>query len=550
MRTQLNSYLLGGMMIPPMMWMFMLYFSGFYALEQLMDIALSIEMVLFIVIMTSGVLLLFNAKFSTLDNDGVALHVRRSLLNALPYYFLMAQVLYSMVGPVVVQMNQSAIDAASMGLATLAGLPLIFLFVTPLFILFVITLERSYTTISLQDDAPFLSLKMKMMLAIFSTVIGNIVLLNIFNIMLAKSAVTTDVLVVKNITIGLIGLFISAINTVLIVRQIQEPIALLTEALIHEQNNLTHTISVFNRDETGMMTHAYQGFLTTLHATIVQTKALSTDNQARVKELLAIFATMRERFREANVIAQNSSKSAQSIEAITRRSQEDFDESEAQMSQASNELDDAKQAVAQLMQGVQESVERQNELSERLNALSEETSQVKQILTVIGDIAEQTNLLALNAAIEAARAGEHGRGFAVVADEVRKLAERTQRSLTEINATVLVIVQSIIDASEQMRENADVVQNLSHISSRVEEKIDITDATMQTSLSITTKSVAQAREILALISSLMQTSQELTTMQEHNSEAISDVRAIIEQLSAEVKALDAILGEFKTDASL
>jgi len=108
---------------------------------------------------------------------------------------------------------------------------------------------------------------------------------------------------------------------------------------------------------------------------------------------------------------------------------------------------------------------------ENLKSLTGNAEDIKSIISIIGDIAEQTNLLALNAAIEAARAGEHGRGFAVVADEVRKLAENTQKSLTEINASVNVIVQSISDASGSVETNAKYVLELVDISKTLQDSL-------------------------------------------------------------------------------
>jgi len=550
-RSKLLLILFIGLMIPPVVWLFILFYSDMFSVDELFSIIFSIPMFAYIIFVTAGVIYFFNLQLTHIDEavrKNIASERSDKALSLLPAWFLLTQILYSTFGPSVVLGGMEFVSTQKFWLAQLISIPLVLLFVIPVFITFVITLETWSRQLKLSDQYPFISFGKKMVAAIFTTVVGNITLLILFNIIISitQPGLGLTDLIFKNIFIGTLGLIISGVNMFLLIKQATTSVVTITNIVSTDQNDLTKVINVNSRDETGVMARSINHFIGELSQAIQSAKRISHTNQTSSEHMHTIFSQIKQRVDEEFAIVNTTTDQARSIQEIVENSASDFNNTKENMQEANDQLNRAKEEIYALMNSVESSVELEHEMNAKLEQLSGEAEQVKGVLDVISDIAEQTNLLALNAAIEAARAGEHGRGFAVVADEVRKLAERTQRSLTEINATINVIVQSVTDATEQMRHNAQNIESLSNISHNVEANINNTVETMDKTNDLTQKSVENSQKIALHSADMLSQIETLSTISQANNESMQELSDITEALNSAANELHSKLNHFRT----
>lgn len=278
---------------------------------------------------------------------------------------------------------------------------------------------------------------------------------------------------------------------------------------------------------------------------IVETKKSSLENSSISHELSATVGVVGQKVEDVRAIVNQTTQKAKNISVEVLRSVEDANGSKQNIMTANDNLKVVTQEITNLTNEVQLTAQVEAEMADKIEQLSADADQVKEVLTVISDIADQTNLLALNAAIEAARAGEHGRGFAVVADEVRKLAERTQKSLVEIRATINVIVQAIMDAGEQMNKNSKNIQELAVISSNVEKKISITVDIMHDANRVSSKTVSDFEQTGRLVDTISVEINDVNEIVASNARSVEEIAAAAEHLNSMTEQLNLKMERFK-----
>ncbi len=315
---------------------------------------------------------------------------------------------------------------------------------------------------------------------------------------------------------------------------------------IENTNDLTKMLDTNAPIEIQSMAKSVNNLLGSLKIVLNDVKQSSSENASIAHELSTSSLGVGNNVEKSVVIINDCCEYSDQIKSEIDSSIEVAKESKIEILTANKELNNARDEIVQMTHRVQKTASVEVEMANKMDKLSREAVDVKVILDVISNIAEQTNLLALNAAIEAARAGEHGRGFAVVADEVRNLAKNTQHSLTEINVTINEIIVSVEQASSSMNSNSVEIQELANVAKTVDANINKIVTIVNSATETTDKTVSDFEKTGNDVEVVVGKIQEINVISSNNARSVEEIASAAEHLNTMTENLNAQLEIFKT----
>ena len=309
--------------------------------------------------------------------------------------------------------------------------------------------------------------------------------------------------------------------------------------------DLTQRIASNCKDEFCELAEAFNRFLDNIHDMVVQVVGVTNEVAGATTQIAANAEEMSASADEQDTQAQRVAGDLKQVIEVMNRVAQRSDEARNDADKTRNvarEGDEAVTGIVNQMQTIRTTV---NQSVRLVDQLGERGKEIGEIVNTINDIADQTNLLALNAAIEAARAGEHGRGFAVVADEVRKLADRTIAATEQITESVTTIQRDTSNAVEQIRGNEATVQEGETAAQRASDGLQGIVGSVQGMTSVVEEIATATRDQTEHIGEVGNEMQRMRESIREVSSAVGQSAEAASSLSERAETLRAMVSRFK-----